>query len=691
MRRNRVRIALGTSALVMLAAVAATAADNATEVRFIVGHADCSGGAAAFTFFVNGVGVGTSAPTNGCSCNATPLVYSTTDPTALANVGPVGCPHVGVGLVDPSFSLALAYVRVEIDRSESGTESTCLFDAVPLGNCSDRDICNGYQWPGSSAYGPADGDGDGIPDCDDADLDNDGVLNESDNCPLIPNADQADSDGDGEGDACELEGLIEHAVVDGLVWLAARQNSDGSFGGNWCDSVAVTGLAVTKVADRAVDLGFDPTDPDFEYAELVTDALEFIASQAQVHPIEPQAAGNPDSNGNGIGVYFAPCGYHHIYNTGIALMALAASGRPDLYGLMVQDAIDFTAWAQADEACGIHRGGWRYNPNECSSDNSNSGYATLGLGFAAAPPPFGFGLTVPDFVKTELSLWIDVIQDDVNGDADDGGSWYDPSWPWVNILKTGNLIYEMGLVGDTAETPRVQDAVDYIERHWSDPGSGGAGWRDHRQAMFAMMKGLQAMGVDFLDLDGDGVAEHDWFAEVAQHLLDTQNPDGSWPADYWADALMSTAWALITLEKGVPTFEIPVALDIRPTSCPNPLNVGAKGVVPVAILGTADFDVTQVDPATVTLAGVPPLRWTLEDVATPFEPLLGKEAADECTTAGPDSVLDLTFKFDALALAAALGPVTDGDVLVLSLEGNLLEEFGGTPIVGEDVVVIIAH
>ena len=55
--------------------------------------------------------------------------------------------------------------------------------------------------------------------------------------------------------------------------------------------------------------------------------------------------------------------------------------------------------------------------------------------------------------------------------------------------------------------------------------------------------------------------------------------------------------------------EIEVPVDIKPTSCPNPLNPKSNGVVPVAILGTADFDVSQIDPASILLEGVAPLRW----------------------------------------------------------------------------------
>jgi hypothetical protein len=292
-------------------------------------------------------------------------------------------------------------------------------------------------------------------------------------------------------------------------------------------------------------------------------------------------------------------------------------------------------------------------------------------------------------VKDEHSIWIDQIQDDVDGDANDGGSWYDVTTPWVNILKTGNLLYEMGLVGDDTDTPRVQDAIDYIVRHWSDSIGCDTGWLNHRQAMFTLMKGLESLGIEFLDLDGDGIAEHDWFAEVAQHLIDTQQGDGSWPWDCWGDPILSTVWALLTLEKSVPEFEIQVPVDIKPTSCRNPINTKDKGVQPVAILGTEDFDVMQVDPETVLLMGVSPLRWSYEDVATPYEPYIGKVGAFACTTEGPDGFMDLVFHFDTQELVAVLGEVADGDVLVLQLTGNLKEEFGGTPIVGEDVVVIL--
>jgi len=130
-------------------------------------------------------------------------------------------------------------------------------------------------------------------------------------------------------------------------------------------------------------------------------------------------------------------------------------------------------------------------------------------------------------------------------------------------------------------------------------------------------------------------------------------------------------------------------LDIKPGSCPNPLSVKEKGVLPVAILGTEFFDVTQVDPASIRLEGIAPLRWSLEDVATPYEPYFGKGDAFDCNECGPDGYMDLTIKFKAQEVVAALGEVMDGEVLVLHLIGNLKEEFGGTRFFGEDVVLIV--
>jgi hypothetical protein len=138
----------------------------------------------------------------------------------------------------------------------------------------------------------------------------------------------------------------------------------------------------------------------------------------------------------------------------------------------------------------------------------------------------------------------------------------------------------------------------------------------------------------------------------------------------------------------VEVIPIPVPLDIKPTSCPNPINMTAKGVLPVAILGAEDLDVSTIDPASLALEGVAPLRWDWSDVATPFEPWTGKaDCWMDCTEEGPDGYMDLTLKFKTQEVIAAVAEVADGECRVLTLTGNF---FDGRAIEGEDVVVFLS-
>jgi hypothetical protein len=122
-------------------------------------------------------------------------------------------------------------------------------------------------------------------------------------------------------------------------------------------------------------------------------------------------------------------------------------------------------------------------------------------------------------------------------------------------------------------------------------------------------------------------------------------------------------------------------VDLKPRSCPNPLNVTSRGVLPVAILGWEDFDVSEIDVATVRLAGVEPVRSSFEDVATPL--VDGSEC--DCTEEGSDGYLDLTLKFKTRQIAEQLfntvGDVNEGEVLVLPVTGAL---YDGTAVEGED-------
>ncbi len=350
---------------------------------------------------------------------------------------------------------------------------------------------------------------------------------------------------------------IEKAIVNGTAYLASHQNGDGSWGTS--EKVAHTGLVLLKLQERAHDLNLDPYDNDptspeyYEYADNVIAGMDYMLGEAEIDI--------------GHGIRFAP-GHHEVYNTAIALCALGVSDPDRTYNIdgtdytykeIAQNVTDWMAYAQIDS--GTYEGGWRYQANYASGDNSNSGWATLGLAYAQ-----DFGCTIPSEVKVKLNKWIDYIQNDVNGDANDGGSGYTGPNDWVNILKTGNLLQQMALYGDTYPgVQRVLDAKHYLERHWrdasNDPGWGYSLDPSDYHAMFTTMKGLVSMKIDLIDTDGDGVQDDDWFNQTppadppqdfASTLVAQQNDDGSWPNCHWGNNILCTAWALLTLEKIAP-------------------------------------------------------------------------------------------------------------------------------------------
>ena len=119
-----------------------------------------------------------------------------------------------------------------------------------------------------------------------------------------------------------------------------------------------------------------------------------------------------------------------------------------------------------------------------------------------------------------------------------------------------------------------------------------------------------------------------------------------------------------------PIDKITILVDIKPGSFPNPLNIRSNGVLPVAILGESDFDVSDIDPSTLELEGISPVRWNIEDVTT------------------PDGYDDIILKFKTQEIVDVLGDVEDGEEIELTISGNLKN---GTPIEGKDVVVMIAN
>jgi glyoxylase-like metal-dependent hydrolase (beta-lactamase superfamily II) len=59
---------------------------------------------------------------------------------------------------------------------------------------------------------------------------------------------------------------------------------------------------------------------------------------------------------------------------------------------------------------------------------------------------------------------------------------------------------------------------------------------------------------------------------------------------------------------------IQVTIDIKPGSKPNSINLRSKGVVPVAVLSTNEFDARALNPETVLFSASAPKKWKQEDI-----------------------------------------------------------------------------
>ncbi len=112
-----------------------------------------------------------------------------------------------------------------------------------------------------------------------------------------------------------------------------------------------------------------------------------------------------------------------------------------------------------------------------------------------------------------------------------------------------------------------------------------------------------------LDLAGGKM----YWTDFGTHKIQRANLDGSGVEDLVAGLSIPVG---IALELG-PSV-VTVNIDIKPGNFPNSLNPRSKGVIPVAILTTATFDATTVNPAMVRFGATgteaAPLQSALEDV-----------------------------------------------------------------------------
>lgn len=186
---------------------------------------------------------------------------------------------------------------------------------------------------------------------------------------------------------------------------------------------------------------------------------------------------------------------------------------------------------------------------------------------------------------------------------------------------------------------------------------------------FAVPSGDFAMGLAF---DGTYLYAGTYLSQRIYTMApDTGVVQDSFPAGMIVSGLAAS-------EETVSGGTVTVTLDVKPGTCVNRLNLAGRGVTPAAVLGSAELDVSQIDPDSLRLEGVAPSRWAFEDVG-----------GADCASDQPDGHLDMTLKFKTQKLVEALEsrdvPMLDGMTVVVQMEGGLSDD---TVLSGEDAVVI---
>lgn len=363
----------------------------------------------------------------------------------------------------------------------------------------------------------------------------------------------------------------KRAAIDrGLDYLATTQNATtGYFGGGGTDYlIANTGSALLAFMEEKAN--WDPVKAA-AYQAAVDKGLDYLLSQASVVNISVQTAGNPDKDSNGVGVKLYPGGLNgrDTYVTGIVLPAIASSGTPDklvtvgplagrtdgsgvggawTYKDVVQNTIDYFAYGQNDLATGIYRGGWRYSANSTTSDQSTTQWPVIAALFAQK-----MGVDLPAFVKAELDVWTNYIQNPANGNAGYTG----PNSPEGEMNETGALLLMQAYLGRPVSDATVAAALRYINTHWQETAnSTWDGNFGHPYAMWAIYKGLEStIGLDantgILSNLRPGNCGNDvdnpnhscnWWEDFNENLVSTQAADGSWGGYSSWNVGLATPW-----------------------------------------------------------------------------------------------------------------------------------------------------
>ena len=368
-----------------------------------------------------------------------------------------------------------------------------------------------------------------------------------------------------------LDVEVNKAIDDALWYLHTTQDRTSStLNGSWHSSNYTNSYFSSQTASsvHSMEINGHLEAGDFSNDPYVEDAyrgmIYLLTRGLRKAAINDQPYGNPDINGNGIGIEVTDD--QPIYQGGMVMMALVASGTPGMkaevggdgiqgrtYQEIVEDMAEMYYWGQEDISTS---GGWRYRWNE-DADNSACQWAALGLDAAEEQ----LWITIPQWVKDRNIVWLDASRQS-------NGIGYGYSGAGSGVVTSPSGLAQAALDGILTTDDRWKKTENYIAQNWNswfNPSSGSQ--NGNYYAYYALAKAMRIAKPNEKISIGEGTAYAvDWYNDpaigVARTIVGQQDANGQFAGgkgDQRVTGAFKTAWGIIILTKTL--FVLPPVAD----------------------------------------------------------------------------------------------------------------------------------
>jgi len=343
---------------------------------------------------------------------------------------------------------------------------------------------------------------------------------------------------------------INVAIDEGLWYLHTEQTRntlDGYPNGYWTSNARASATSSSIQAFEINGHLETVSHADDPYAETVMRGLRQLFRDLGTVAIGVQTYGEPDTNGNGIGVQTGvnSSGGQPIYQGGQVMDAIASSGTPlartvtgvdgikrRSYFYILTDMSDQFAWGQTEQGVG---GGWRYSWNN-SIDQSAAQWGAIGI-LASQDV---FGIPVPEWVKERNQFWMDYSY---------SGTGWGYSSPGLSTAGTPSGLVQMSFGDQTTDDSRWITAENWIADTWTSNYIINPGNRPY-YPYYAMTKSMRLAKPEPVVEFYNGM---DWFRDdtlgLARTLIDDQLPTGRFPGTANIRDQLRSAWGVIILSR----------------------------------------------------------------------------------------------------------------------------------------------